>query len=73
MFGKSRRVLRGLARPDGWLLQKNVGGEWQALDQAVKGNDYWQAYEHAASGTFDLIFNVQNGGSYEYRLISSPQ
>jgi hypothetical protein len=43
----------------------------ERVDQEVDGNDYWQAYDDAASGRFDLIFNVHNRGTNEYRLVRS--
>ena len=60
--------IRGLVRPDGWLLERWDGDVWQALGQDVHGNDYWQAYDDAATGTFDLVFNVLNQGTQQYRL-----
>ena len=35
----------------------------------VEGKDYWQAYENAGEGSFELTFNVHNRGTVEYRLI----
>ena len=32
-------------------------------------NDYWQAYDDVASGSFDLVFNLHNRGTNEYRLV----
>ena len=41
-LGYTPVIVHGLARPDGWLMEKNVDGDWQSLSQAVHGNDYWQ-------------------------------
>ncbi len=61
--------IHGLARPDGWQLERYVDGAWEDLGQEVEGNDYWQAYDDAATGTFTLVFNVHNRGTNEYRLV----
>ena len=67
-LGYTPITIHGLARPDGWSLQKRVDGAWLPVDQAVEGNDFWQAYDDVATGTFDLVFNVHNRGTHEYRL-----
>jgi hypothetical protein len=68
-LGYTPVTIHGLARPDGWRLEQEVDGSWERVDQEVEGNDYWQAYDDAASGSFDLIFNVHNRGTNEYRLV----
>jgi hypothetical protein len=68
-LGYTPVTIHGLARPDGWRLEQNLSGSWERVTQEVEGNDYWQAYDDAASGTFDLVFNVHNRGNNEYRLI----
>jgi hypothetical protein len=68
-LGYTPVTIHGLARPDGWSLERKVDGAWEKVSQEVEGNDYWQAYDDAASGTFDLIFNVHNQGTTEYRLV----
>jgi len=68
-LGYTPVTIRGLARPDGWRLERREGEDWGRVDQSVEGNDYWQAYDDAATGTFDLVFNVLNRGSEEYRLV----
>jgi len=68
-LGYTPLTIRGLARPDGWRLEQRVGSAWELVDQAVEGNDYWQANDDAATGTFDLIFNVHNRGTHQYRLV----
>ena len=52
-----------------WHLEYAVDGEWETVDQAVEGNDYWQAYDDVETGDFDLIFNIHNRGTNEYRLV----
>jgi hypothetical protein len=59
--------IRGLARPDGWTLEQEVEGAWQAVDQTVEGNDWWQAVDHGDDG-FELTFNLPNRGTERYRL-----
>ena len=61
-------TVRNLARPDGWRLERKVNGVFELVDQSVHGNDYWQAYERPETGSFDLIFNLKNEGTMEYRL-----
>jgi hypothetical protein len=68
-LGYTPVTIRGLARPDGWRLEKQADGLWQRVSQEVEGNDYWQAYDDVASTGFDLVFNVHNRGTHEYRLI----
>jgi hypothetical protein len=62
-------TISGLARPDGWRLEQRIDEVWARVDQSVEGNDYWQAYDRAASENFDLIFNLPNRGTHEYRLV----
>jgi hypothetical protein len=62
-------TIHGLARPDGWRLEQEVDGAWERVDQSVEGSDYWQAYDDVESGSFDLVFNVHNRGTQEYRLV----
>ena len=56
----------------GWRLQKKEGSDWKTVDQSVHGNDYWQAWYDAETGTYELTFNVHHNGKNdvgEYRLI----
>ena len=69
VLGYTPVTIRGLARPDGWRLKKQADGLWQPLSQEVEGNDYWQAYDDVAAGGFDLVFNLHNRVTREYRLI----
>jgi hypothetical protein len=63
-------TIHGLARPDGWVFeQEQSDGSWEEIDQEVEGNDYWQAYYDAASDGYDLIFNLPNRETNEYRLV----
>jgi hypothetical protein len=68
-LGYTPITVHGLARPDGWRLERQVDGTWERVDQSVEGNDYWQAYDDPASSSFDLVFNVHNRGTNEYRLV----
>ena len=68
-LGYTPVTVRGLARPDGWRLERQEDGVWGPLGQEVEGNDYWQAYDDPAQGGFHLVFNVHNRGSQTYRLI----
>ena len=66
-------TVHGLARPDGWRLERYDDETWTPVDQSVEGNDYWQAYHSAESGSFDLVFNLHNRGSHQYRLVQGEQ
>lgn len=61
-----------LVRHDGWRLQRRVGGAWTPVDQAVEGNDYWQATYDADDGSWSLTYNVPNPQPADYRLVWTP-
>ena len=67
-LGYTPLTVHGLARADGWVLEQQVGGVWEEVQQEIEGNDYWQAYDDVSSSSFDLIFNIHNRGTNEYRL-----
>ena len=71
--GYTPLTIHGLARPDGWRLQRYENETWVQVDQSVEGNDFWQVYDAADSGDFDLIFNLHNRGTHQYRLIQGPE
>jgi len=56
-------TLHGLPRPDGWTLER-MDGDWVAVDQSVEGNDWWQATLDPSSGTWALVFNLDEEGLY---------
>jgi hypothetical protein len=62
-------TVRGLSRPDGWRLEQADGESWVPVDQAVEGNDYWQAGYDEAADTFSLTWNLPNRGTETYRLV----
>lgn len=68
-LGYTPVTLVGLARPDGWTLEWLQDGSWVGLGQDVEGNDYWQAYDDSANGSFQLVFNLYNRGTQTYRLV----
>ncbi len=39
-------------------LFRKVEGDWKRVDQSVHGKDYWQTDYSAASGTWDITYNV---------------
>ena len=57
----------------GYRLEKLENDAWTAVDQSVIGNDYWQTYYNAESGSYELTFNVEHSGDpqaqYSYRLV----
>ena len=62
-------TFHGLARPDGWRLERKSGETWEQVNQEVEGNDHWQACDDPAAGGLDLVFNVQSQGATEHRLV----
>ena len=68
-LGYTPITIHGLARPDGWRLERQEEGAWEPVDQSVEGNDYWQADNGSANGSFSLVYNVHNRGTRTYRLI----
>ena len=68
-LGYTPIIIHGLSLPNGWQLQRNVMESWEPVNQAVEGNDYWQAYSDVDSGSFSLVYNVRNRGTNTYRLI----
>ena len=41
---------------------------WESVNQAVEGNDYWQAYSDVDTGSFSLVYNEQNRGTNTYLI-----
>ncbi len=58
----------GLNRHDGWRLETESGNGWVPVNQATRGNDFWQAVHDPDAGTWSLTFNVPNRGTQRYRL-----
>ncbi|MGK0359711.1 MAG: hypothetical protein ACI9U2_002017, partial [Bradymonadia bacterium] len=61
--------VRGLPRHDGWQLERFEDDAWAPVDQAVHGNDFWQATVDPVAGTYTLTYTVANRGLMRYRLI----
>ena len=40
------------------LLYRHENGSWNRVDQEVYGKDFWQSEYHAASGTWEITYNV---------------
>lgn len=59
----------------GYELQYEKDGQWIKVDQSVHGNDYWQCWYDADTGTYELTYNVEHTGDpdavYTYRLVKS--
>ena len=68
-LGYTPVTFHGLPSYNSWALERKVGTTWARVDQSVIGNDYWQSYYSAAQGNYDLIFNINNSGLNEYRLV----
>ena len=58
-----------------YKLQVKSGESWHDVDQAVNGNDFWQAYKNASTNDYELAYNIKNtiglafNVTNEYRLI----
>ena len=62
-------TITGLQRNDGWALEKmNSAGSWEAVDQSVDVNDYWQTLFCPQTQTYSITFNVLQDTPTEYRL-----
>ncbi len=62
-------TFHGLARHDGWHLERREADLWVRVDQSVRGQDYWQARFAPETGRWSLTFNVPNTGPTDYRLV----
>lgn len=51
-------VFTGLTEVDDPKLWKSEGDCWEAVDQSNWGKDFWQADYNTKTGTFDLIYNI---------------
>ncbi len=66
--------VRGLTRHDGWQLQRLQGGVWQAVKQAVHGNDAWQAMAVPETKTWTLTYSLPGnygGAAQRYRVVTT--
>lgn len=74
-LGYTPFVFNGLTGYSGYRLEKYVSGAWQAVEQSVRGNDYWQTHYDTKTQTYQLVFNVKNSSGTQfiqtnaYRLI----
>ena len=50
------------------VVEQLVGSNWVAVDQTVKGNDFWQADYNSTNLTWDITFNLKMG-SEQYQDI----
>jgi hypothetical protein len=51
-------IFTGLTEVNNPKLWQSDGNCWQPVDQSTWGNDFWQADYNTETGTFDLIYNV---------------
>ncbi|MEM9990330.1 MAG: hypothetical protein AAF738_01135 [Bacteroidota bacterium] len=51
-------IFTGLTEVTDPVLWREVNHCWEIVDQSNKGKDFWQADYQAATGTFDLTYNV---------------
>jgi hypothetical protein len=49
------------------------GTGWVPVNQATRGNDFWQAVHDPDAGTWSLTFTVPNRGTQRYRLTWGAQ
>lgn len=59
-LGYTPFIFNGLAGYSGYRLEKYESGAWQAVEQSVRGNDYWQTHYDTNTQTYQLVFNVKN-------------
>ncbi len=52
----------GLETASGYVLYRDVDGQFVPLDQSVHGNDYWQTAYDAGSNTYRMSFNLPLDG-----------
>ena len=74
-FGYSPITIEGLYRADGWQLQawNQSTGLWEAVDQSVHDNDYWQTRWDESSETYALTFSVETDLPTTFRLVQHTQ
>lgn len=72
-------IFKGLTEVSDPKLWKSDGSNcWQQVDQSVHGKDFWQADYQARSGTFDLVYNVNQDhpldatATFHYHLGDAP-
>ena len=49
------------------LEVREPGGDWQAVDQSVHGNDFWQTDYAAASATWEVTYNLPSDAPADQR------
>lgn len=59
----------GLNSVDGYTLYEIVNGEPVALDQAVKGNDFWQTDHDSVTKTYRVTYNIPLDGKPASRWV----
>ena len=64
-------TVHGLPAHDTWRLEILTNDVWTDLDQAVHGNDYWQAVHDPITQSWSLTWNVPNRGTNTYRLVGA--
>ena len=63
-------TVEGLIRHDGWRLQRAEDDAWVDVDASSDvGNDYWQATQDAATGTWSVTHSVPMGEAQRLRLV----
>ncbi|MDR1666755.1 MAG: T9SS type A sorting domain-containing protein [Bacteroidales bacterium] len=58
----------------GWQLQQWQNSSWINVNQAVHGNDWWQAWYDAETATYELSYTLPHTGKNDvirYRLVKS--
>ena len=61
-------TIRGLPRPDGWVLESEGAEGWVPVPMEVEGGDGWQASD-AGDGLYSLTYTVPNRETQRYRLV----
>jgi hypothetical protein len=64
-------TVKNLPGYSGWQLQQWQNSQWVDVDQAVHGNDWWQAWYDAETAAYELSYTLPHSGRNDvirYRL-----
>jgi hypothetical protein len=67
-------TVKNLPGYSGWQLQQWQNNSWINVNQAVHGNDWWQAWYDAETATYELSYTLPHTGKNDvmhYRLVKS--
>ncbi|MDR0698886.1 MAG: T9SS type A sorting domain-containing protein [Tannerella sp.] len=67
-------TIKNLPGYSGWQLQQWQNSQWINVDQAVHGNDWWQAWYDTETAAYELSYTLPHTGKNDvirYRLVKS--